>query len=118
MRTKSAHVRGPAPGPALASASSTDVDGDTTLTPVEPILSEEKVDHIGKSREETDGAERSEGQEEGGKNGEDIRVSEADDDDDEEELTQVEELKVDQLLAASGEIENDSSFHKNKDEMF
>ncbi|XP_068189435.1 uncharacterized protein stmnd1 [Antennarius striatus] len=145
LRTKSARVRGPV---APTFASSTDVDEHVALTPVEPILHplapahldppfhsqnereeaegeerpRETTGDIMKGREEAGGAERSEEEEEGGKSGEDVRecadeAREADDGE-EEELTQVEELKEDQLLAAPGELENDSSFQENRDEIF
>lgn len=80
------------------------------------------------SRDEKSRSERKEGREEGGESGDNRevgaeRVSEDGDREEaeeEEELTQVEELKKDQLLAALGDLENDDSFQcaEDKEEIF
>ncbi|XP_029299805.1 stathmin domain-containing protein 1 [Cottoperca gobio] len=136
LRTKSARVRGPAP------TSSTEEDEDAALTTVEPLqspLTPEPLDPLPHSqikreaaeggewvreaaddgREEIGSADKREGRTE--KRGErgDNRGSGGDGE--EEELTQVEELRKDQLLlTASGELESDSSFQhaEDKEEIF
>ncbi|XP_044026713.1 stathmin domain-containing protein 1 isoform X2 [Siniperca chuatsi] len=139
LRTKSARVRGPAP------TSSTEEDEDAALTPVEPLhhpLNPDPLDSPPRCqvpreaaeggewvreaggdgrecKEEMGRAERREGRGGGGESGDNRgavegRVSK------EEKLTQVEELNKEQLLAALGELESDSSFQRveDKEEIF
>ncbi|KAM7373186.1 hypothetical protein PAMP_008059 [Pampus punctatissimus] len=140
LRTKSAHVRGPAP------TTSTKEEEEATLTPVEPLQSPLTPDptpgpllysqNVREAREggdcvreargdgieskEVTTAGKKEGSDEGGgesrdDNGEGRggteRISEhGDRAQREEEWTQVEELNAGQLLSALGELESDSSF--------
>ncbi|KAM7384265.1 hypothetical protein PAMA_011555 [Pampus argenteus] len=140
LRTKSAHVRGPAP------TSSTKEDEEATITPVEPLQSPLTPDptpgpllYSQNVREAAEGGEcvreargdgienkemttagKKEGIDEGGEEsrddngegrGDTERISEHGDGvQREEEWTQVEELNAGQHLSASGELESDSSF--------
>ncbi|XP_070840773.1 stathmin domain-containing protein 1 [Chaetodon trifascialis] len=147
LRTKSARVRGPAP---TSSTEEDDDVALTPvellrlpLTP-DPLRT---LPHSHIAREEAEGGEwvresggdgrecreekarsdRKEGKEEGVESGDNKRegaerVGEDDDGEqmEEEELTQVEELKQDQLLTGLGELENDYSFQRaeDKEEIF
>ncbi|XP_037649893.1 stathmin domain-containing protein 1 [Sebastes umbrosus] len=146
LRAKSARVRGPAP----TSSTEDDEDAALTpveqlQSPVAPdpldplprsqITREaaeggERVREAGgDGREDMGGADKREGRrEKGGGRGDNRgegaeRLSKDGDgkeEEEEEELTQVEELKEDQLLTASGELESDSSFQhaEDKEEIF
>ncbi|XP_078123833.1 stathmin domain-containing protein 1 [Sander vitreus] len=138
LRTKTARVRGPAP------TSSTEEDEDTAFSPIEPQQSPLTPDHLdplphsqiqreaaeggewvreagGDVREKMGRADKGEGRrvqgEDRGDNREEgsERGSEDGDREEEEELTQVEQLKEDKLLTASGELESDSSFQHAED---
>lgn len=144
LRSKSARVRGHAP----VSSTEEDEDEDAALTLVKSLQLPLTPDPLGppprsqNTREAAEGGEcvreaggdgreckegmgRREGrQEERGESGDNRgegaeRVSENGEEEDEEE-TKVEELRNDELLAASGELENDSSFQPaaDKDEIF
>nr|XP_046274622.1 stathmin domain-containing protein 1 [Scatophagus argus] len=146
LRTKSARVRGPAP---TSSAEAEEDTTLTPVEPIlHPLTSPDQLDptllsqishveaesgeHVretggdgGELGGETGGACREEGGESGENTGEGPeRISEDGDgeeeDEGEEELTEVEEFKKDQLLVASGELENDHSFQhaEDKEEMF
>lgn len=138
LRTKSARVRVPVP------VSSTTEDGDTSLTPVEPLHlphtsdSPQQIDSqgtfnvaegegsVGEARPnnresggEMKGAEmekRREKEEQGveGRKEGAERMSE-DGDEQQEELTQVTEFLEEQLLTTSGVLESDSSFQRVDD---
>ncbi|XP_035536993.1 stathmin domain-containing protein 1 [Morone saxatilis] len=137
LRNKSARVRGPAP--------TSRTEEDEALTLVEPLQSPLTLDPVDPppssqiTREEAEGGERvreaggdgresrdkmgrADRRDEGGESGEDRedgagRIREHNDGKEEvEELTQVEELKRDQLFAGLGELENDSSFQRAEDD--
>ncbi|XP_059206443.1 stathmin domain-containing protein 1 [Centropristis striata] len=134
LRTKSARVRVRAP------ASFTEESADTTLTPVETLqlpLCPDPFDLLPLSQITREAAEGGELVREAGGDGredkkEDRREDRREMEDNrgegeergsehEEEVTQVEELRQDQLLlTASGELENDSSFQhtEDKEEIF
>ncbi|XP_070778246.1 stathmin domain-containing protein 1 [Enoplosus armatus] len=132
LRTKSARVRGRAP------TSSTEEEEDAALTLVEPLqypLNPDPLDplpcsqiprRVAESRAEMgktdmrEGREGREGRGESGDNREEGAGTVSEDGDEEEELTQVEELKKERPLTASGELENDPSFQpaEDKEEIF
>ncbi|XP_074469013.1 uncharacterized protein stmnd1 [Sebastes fasciatus] len=146
LRAKSARVRGPAP----TSSTEDDEDAGLTPVeqlhshvapdPLDPLprsqITREAAEGGelvreagGDGREDMGGADKREGRrEKGGERGDNRgegaeRLSKDGDgkeEEEEEELTQVEELKEDQLLTASGELESDSSFQhaEDKEEIF
>ncbi|KAK9526843.1 hypothetical protein VZT92_015520 [Zoarces viviparus] len=134
LRIKSAHVRGPAP------TSITEEDQDTGVTPVEPLQlppTPNPLDpqpHSQITREEAEGGEWGREADRDGREGmgeTDKREGRrakgggsaergSEDGDGKGEETQVEELKEDNLLTASEELESDSSFQhaEDKEEIF